>query len=162
MAEHIARMAATGVINQGGTRIKITREAIESMVSSVDSQRALPFIVEHDPSCMPIGKVTELWAEPFENEYAAMGRVYMEESARAITHVRSGMRLVCLDFAEAPQPFVRKPRGDIDSALAIAVDRANLSGCPKSRGLCECCRANRCGDCMQRNWSNIRLCRNRS
>lgn len=126
MAEHIARMATTGVVSQGGTRIEITRKAIDSLVNSADEGRALPFVVEHDPSCMPIGKITELWAEPFEREYAAMGRVHIEEGARAVTHMKSGASLVCLGFVEAPKPFVRKSRDGKGDLLAIGVDRANF------------------------------------
>ena len=126
MAEHIARMVTTGVVSQGGTRIEITREAIESLVDSADEGRALPFVVEHDPSCIPIGKITELWAEPFEREYAAMGRVHIEEGARTVAHLKSGTSLVCLGFVEAPKPFVRKSRDEEGDFVVISVDRANF------------------------------------
>ena len=126
MAERIARMATTGVVEQGGVEIEITREAIESLANHANGERALPFIVEHDPSCMPIGKITEVWTEPFGEGYAAMGRVHIEESARHVTHVKSATSLVHLDFAEAPRPFVRRRADEESPILIIRVDRANF------------------------------------
>ena len=127
MAERIARLATTGIVKQGGFRIQITKEAIESIAGQVSGERALPFGVEHDPSCMPIGKVTEGWTESFGDEYAAMARVHVEEDAHGVIHVKSGADLVCLSFAGAPKPFVRERANGGKGSLAIAVDWANFA-----------------------------------
>ena len=127
MAERIARLATTGIVKQGGFRIQISREAIESIAGQVSGERALPFGVEHDPSCMPIGKVTEGWTESFGDEYAAMARVHVEEDARGAIHVKSGADLVCLSFAGARKPFVRERAHGGKGSLAIAVDWANFA-----------------------------------
>ena len=127
MAEHIARLATTGIVKQGGFKVQCTKEAIESIAGQVSGERALPFGVEHDPSCMPIGKVTEGWTEPFGDEHVAMARVHVEEDAHSVIHEKSGADLVCLSFAGAPKPFVRERTNGGKGSLAIAVDWANFA-----------------------------------
>ena len=127
MTERIARLATTGIVEQGGSRIQITKEAIESIADHVNGERALPFIVEHDPSCMPLGKLTEGWTEPFGSEYAAMASVYVEEDAQGVIHAKSGTDLVRLNFAGAPKPFARARSNGEKGPLAIAVDLANFA-----------------------------------
>ena len=92
----------------------------------LNGKRALPFIVQHDPSCMPLGKVTDAWIEPFGQEHALMARFYIE-SAQAASHVPSSTKLVYLSFQNAPKPFILecKPTED-NSITVVGVDRANF------------------------------------
>lgn len=97
MVELTARIATTGLVKQGASTVRLTREAIESLADQVNGERSLPFSVEHDPYCMPIGKINEAWVEPFEDEYAAMARIYVEDDLLRAIHKRSGTKLVsCL------------------------------------------------------------------
>ncbi|MYN67644.1 MAG: hypothetical protein F4X11_21880 [Acidobacteria bacterium] len=125
-------MATTAAVEQGGARISIAKEAIESFVDQVNGERALALVVEHDPLCMPVGKTKEAWTEAVGGEYAAMARIHIEDGARGMTHVKSGAKLVCLSFAEAPKPFVNEVKQGEHNSVAIRVDRANFES-PKSR-----------------------------
>ena len=78
MAERIARMATTAAVQVGDTYVQFTKESIEVTANQLNGKRALPFIVQHDPSCMPIGKVTDAWTEPFGPEHSLMARFYIE------------------------------------------------------------------------------------
>ena len=126
MAEYIGRIATTGLIDQGGTAVRFTKEAMESIRDQVNGDRCLPFSVEHDPFCMPIGKIHEAWIEPFDDEYAAMARFHVDDDARSAKHARSGTELVCLNFADVPKPFVQQ-FGDTDrNLMTVGVDLANF------------------------------------
>ena len=125
-------MATTSIVEQGGARIRIAKEAIASFVDQVDGEKALPFAVEHDPLCMPVGKTKEAWTEAVGGEYAAMARIHIEDRTRGMTHVKSGAKLVYLSFAEAPKPFVNDVKQGEHDSVAIRVDRANCDS-PKSR-----------------------------
>ncbi len=126
MAEYIARLATTGPVDQGGTRVNITRAAIESISDQVNGDRCLPLISNHDPFCMPIGKIKEAWVEPFGAEYAVMARIHVEEDARSSIHARSGTELVYLDFVDAPKPFVRQFENLEQDLVTVSVDLANF------------------------------------
>ena len=126
MAEYTARLATTGPVDQGGTRVNITREAIESISDQVNGERCLPLISDHDPFCMPIGKIKEAWVEPFGDEYAVMARIHVEDDARSSMHARSGTELVCLDFVEAPKPFVQQFKDLEQNLVTVSVDLANF------------------------------------
>ena len=126
MAECIARIASTAAVRVRDTHVQFTKESIESAANQLTSKRAMPFIVQHDPSCMPLGKVTDAWTEPFGSEHSLMARVYIE-SAQAASHVPSGAQLVYLSFQTAPKPFTLEcRRSEHNSLTAVAVDRANF------------------------------------
>ncbi len=127
MAERIARLATTGIVEQGGSRIRFTKEAIESIADQLNGERALPSILEHDPSYMPLEKVIEGWTESLGSEYVAMARVYVDEDAQGLIHAKSGTDLVRLNFAGAPKAFYRAQSNDERGPLAIRVDRANFA-----------------------------------
>ena len=126
MPDYVVCMATTAVVEQGGVRVSIAKEALDSLSDQVSGERALPFCVEHDPLCMPIGKVKEAWIERIGTEYAAMARVYVEDTVQELRHAMSGSRLVRLSFSKVPKPFVRElKRGQHDS-IVMSIDRANL------------------------------------
>ena len=126
MVELTASIATTGLVKQGATTVRLTREAIESIPDQVNGERSLPFSVEHDPYCMPIGKIKEAWVEPLEDEYVAMARIHVEDDARSAIHMRSGTELVYLDFASAPKPFVQQFKKADQSLVTVGVDLANF------------------------------------
>ena len=126
MVEYITRIAKTGLIEQGNTTVELTREVIESFPDQVNGERSLPILVEHDPFCMPIGKIKEAWVAPFEDEYVVMARMHVEDDARSTIHIRSGTELVHLDFASAPKPFVQQLKKADQSLVTVGVDLANF------------------------------------
>lgn len=126
MTEYIARVATTGLIEQAGTTVRLTKEFLESIRDQVNSDRCLPFVVEHDPFCMPIGKINEAWIEPFEDEYAAMARIHVEDDALRANHTRSSTELVYLNFADVPKPFVREFKNTDRNLMTLSVDLANF------------------------------------
>ena len=126
MAERIARMATTAAVQVRDTYVQFTKESIESAANKLNGKRALPFIVQHDPSCMPLGKVTDAWIEPFGQEHSLMARFYIE-SAQAASHVPSSTKLVYLSFQNAPKPFILECKPTEDNSLTVVgVDRANF------------------------------------
>lgn len=126
MVELTARIATTGLVKQGASTVRLTKEAIESLADQVNGERSLPFSVEHDPYCMPIGKIKEAWVEPFEDEYAAMARIHVEDDLLSAIHKRSGTELVRLNFAGAPKPFVQEFKEADQSLVSVGVDLANF------------------------------------
>ena len=126
MAEYIRRIATTGLIDQGGTTVRFTKEAIESIPDQVNGDRCLPLSVEHDPFCMPIGKIHEAWVEPLEGEYTAMARIHVEDDARIAKHARSGTELVHLNFVDVPKPFAQQFANIDRNLMTVSVDLANF------------------------------------
>lgn len=126
MTEFSAVLAKTGVVQQREVTTMITKEALQSLVDGLNTDRSLPFIVEHDPSGMPIGKVTQAWLEPSGADWVAKGRIHIEHSARRVTHAQSGAELVCLDFQDAPEPFVQRYGQCGRNAISVGIDRANF------------------------------------
>lgn len=127
MTEHIARIAKTGVINEGGVRVKITKEAIDSLAAAMNGDRVAPIIgPEHDPFCLPLGKIIEAWVEPLGNEFAVGARLYFEDDIKQLTHSASGTQIVLLNFNKAPKPFKRKIWNEEQSGILVNVDWANF------------------------------------
>ena len=107
-------------------RVRIGREAIDSIPHQLNGERSLPFTIDHDPLCMPIGKTKEAWVEPLGDEYAAMARIHVEDGARSATHLKSGADLVYLDFADDPRPFIQRLETASESLVTVGVDLANF------------------------------------
>ena len=127
MTEHIARIAKTGVINEGGVRVKITKEAIDSLAAAMNGDRVAPIIgPEHDPFCLPLGKIIEAWVEPLGNEFAVGAHLYFEDDIKQLTHSASGTQIVLLNFNKAPKPFKRKIWNEEQSGILVNVDWANF------------------------------------
>ena len=124
--KRIARTAITGVIQRGGVNVEFTKEALES-IANTDSAFAIPITPEHDPFCMPIGKVESTWIEPYGEEYAAMAQLHIEEEYQNITHVSTEDPLVLLHFKDSPKPFARGFDGSDESELTVCTDLANFS-----------------------------------
>lgn len=127
MPEHTAVLARTGVVQQRDAEILITKEVLQSLVDQLNMERSTPLIVEHDPTAMPIGKVTQAWLEPSGTDWIAKGRIYVERPGRRETHSQSGEELVYLDFEHAPKPFARPYEHQERQAISVATDSANFA-----------------------------------
>ena len=126
MTEIIERVATTHPIKQGNRIVRMTKESLDSATEQVNGDRAMPFTVQHDPFCLPIGKTTEAWVEPYENEHALMARTYFEDAFQNMTHKISEAQLVCLDFKDAPKPFIRRYENIGKNQFIVCVDWANF------------------------------------
>ncbi len=128
MAEILARMATTATIEQGGAKVSITKEVLETFAEQITNGQAKPFTVDHDPFCLPIGKMAEAWVEPFGEGYALIGRVYVEETYSTLTHSTTGVNFVCLTFDQHPKAFGTRSYGTpTDQHDSLQVDLANFA-----------------------------------
>ena len=125
MAEYIARMATTAVVERGGLSIRIGKEAIESFANQLNGDRSLALTIDHDPLCMPLGKARDAWVEPFGDEYAVMARIHVSD-ARSAIHMKSRSELVHLDFVDEPRPFIQCVKDASQSRVTVGVDLANF------------------------------------
>ena len=121
MTEITAVIATTGIVERGGARIMIAKEAIESIPGQIAGDRAAPMIANHDPFCLPIGKLKEAWVEPLGSELAAVVSIQIEDNPSIETN-HSGVGLVRLDFEDDPRPFKRQEM----EIGTLAVDQANF------------------------------------
>ena len=121
MSEITAVLATTAIVEQGGIRIRLSREAIESTPEQIAGDSAIPMIVNHDPFSLPIGKIKDAWVEPLESELAAVVRIHIEDDP-SIEKLRSGIELIRLDFEDDQRPFKRDTRTG-----TLAVDQANFN-----------------------------------
>jgi len=126
MTEYQGIVATTHEIQRGGQKTAFTKGELEAAAKKIDGERGLPFTVEHDPFCLPIGKTTRAWVEPYESEYALMAVTYVEDSPTYRTHPNTGTRLAHLSFRDAPKPFVKKFEGFKDNQVSVSVDVSNF------------------------------------
>ena len=126
MANYIGRLVTTGVVERGGIGIRLAKEVIESTADQLNGERALPLNIDHNPLCMPVGKIGKAWVESFGNEYAVMAHIHVEENARDAVHIKSGTELVVLGFTEEPRPFFRAFKDVGENQVKVSVDLANF------------------------------------
>ena len=126
MTEHKAIVATTHEIQRRGRKTAFTKAQLEAAAKALDGERGLPFTVEHDPYCLPIGKTTRAWVEPMESEFALISVIHIEDQPTYRTHPRTGTHLVHLSFGDAPKPFKRKFEGFEDNQVSISVDFSNF------------------------------------
>ena len=126
MTEIIARVATTHIFEQAGVRVGLTKESLESGAERANGESAIPFTVEHDPFCMPLGKTVDAWVEPYEREYALMSRIYIDDNPQEVLHEGSHTEWVCLNFEDAPKPFIRRAVTVNDSQIEMIVDSARF------------------------------------
>lgn len=122
MTQAVARVATTHPMEQAGVTVYLPKESLESASEQANGERAIPFTVEHDPFCLPIGKTTEAWVEPYGSEYALMARIYIEDEPQSVIHEGSKNELVYLNFEDAPKPFLMKATDTEDCQIEVMVD----------------------------------------
>lgn len=126
--DRICTFATTGIFEQGGVRVRVTKESLESIPAEIAEGPAIPVIPNHDPFAMPIGKVTEAWLEPLGDEHAVRCRMHLEEVPSVEVHSGTGVALTRLDFDDAPKPFVKKAFGRANTGqCTLSVDLANFN-----------------------------------
>jgi len=124
-------LATTDVINRGSYRVRIAKEVLENGISQINGSSAVPFIANHDPLCMPVGKIKAAWLEErADGEWALCGRTYMDDEPIPLTLAQVGendgpQELVILRFPEDPRPFKSRLRW-FDADLAAGVEIANF------------------------------------
>ena len=92
---------------------------------------AIPMITNHDPLCMPLGKLKSAWLTQLEDdEWAVCARVYEDTSPVTLIldrHTGEDGResMVALTFSEDKRPFI--PRHRIEpTTLSVVADRVNF------------------------------------
>ena len=127
MSELIARVATTTLVERGGTKTKITKEALESMAEQVATSQAIPITVNHDPSSLPLGRIADAWVEPFGEEYALMVQIDIEDTYSTLTHRRSGVDFVRSASYDNSKPLGPRSYGNTDEGgSSVSVDSANF------------------------------------
>ena len=105
----------------------VTKEALDSLTTPSTSDRAIPITVNHDPFCMPIGKIIETWVEPFQDGYAAVSKLYFDDEPNILGfHSEAGTSIVCLDFEKDPRPFLRPFASGEHVGTRLNVDPSNF------------------------------------
>ena len=127
MTDYLSVVATTGIVKQGGTSVLISKEAIESIPQQIAGDHALPIVPDHDPFCLPIGKVQQAWTESDGDQCIVKAVIHIEDAYQRATHEASGLELVILDFDENPKPFERRGFYDIEQQKnTLSVDLANF------------------------------------
>ena len=132
MTEIIATVATTHPIEQAGVRVSLPRESLESAAEQANGEREIPLTVEHDPLCMPFGKTVYAWVEPYEEEFALMSRIYIEDNPQEVVHEGSHTEWICLNFKDAPKPFIRRTVDVDDSEAKMIVDLTSFDSAEHS------------------------------
>ncbi len=122
MKVEVVRAATTHLVEQAGAKVRLPKTSLESASEQANGERAIPFTVEHDPFCLPIGKITEAWVEPYGPEHALMARIYIEDKPQNVIHEGSKNELVYLNFEDAPKPFLMKDTNIEDCQIGMMVD----------------------------------------
>ena len=122
MTEIIATVATTHPIEQAGVKVSLPKESLESAAEQANGERAIPFTVEHNPLCMPYGKTVDTWVQSYEGEYALMSRIYIEDNPQKVVHEGSHTEWICLNFEDAPGPFIKRTVDADISEVKMIVD----------------------------------------
>ena len=124
-------LATTDVVNRGSDRVGIAKKILEDGILQVNGTSALPITWNHDPLCMPVGKIKAAWLEErADGEWALYGRTYMDDEPIPLTLAQVGendvpQELVILRFPEDPRPFKSRLLW-FDTNLATGVEIANF------------------------------------
>lgn len=123
MTERAAIIATTGV---DAHRVLITKEALESMAEGMNGDRAVRMGANHDPFCMPCGKIVKAWVEPREDRHVLVARTYIEDNASYLVHSEFREQLTLLAFADFPKPFNRSFESVSSDKTEVLVDFVNF------------------------------------
>lgn len=124
MAEIEAIFAKTG---RDAHNVVLTKEALESAAEGVNGDRAVRMTANHDPFCMPYGKMIEAWVEPKENHHVLVARIYTEDNVKHLVSQETGEQLALLDFAKYPKPFNKRSGNESHDKTEVNVDFANFA-----------------------------------
>ena len=123
MAELRRIMARTA---KDAHNVVFTKEALESAAEGMNGDRAVRMGANHDPFCMPYGKIVEARVEPKENGHVLVARMYIEDHFMQLTREKTGEQLVLLDFAKYPKPFNKRFENESHDQTEVHVDFVNF------------------------------------
>ena len=127
MPEIVRVVARSGIVESGGIKTLITKDALESITVKTEEGRVVPIGIAHDPFSFPIGKVTDVWIEEDGDEFVAVAKIYIGDKLRVASHAESKTELMCLDFEGARDPFLKAQYGQTtDNRDAVSVDLSNF------------------------------------
>ena len=124
-------LATTDVINRGSYRVSFAKEALEDGITQMNGSAAVPLIANHDPLCMPIGKIKIAWLEERDDgEWMLFGRSYVDDEPMILTIDRGDDNdtpdeLAILRFLEDPRPF-KSQLNWFNTSLEASVEIANF------------------------------------
>lgn len=120
-----AVVARSGVVAHG---VLMSKAAIESMVASAnDAARAARIGVEHDPSCMPRGKVRQAILDTDGDEYVAVLTWQINDEPQFLSHEPTQTDVVLLEFPDDSRPFTRFSKLADTDEISVGLDPANIS-----------------------------------
>ena len=123
MAEIIRIIARTG---KDAHNVVLTKEALESAAEGVNGDRAVRMGANHDPFCMPYGKIVEAWVEPREYCHVLVARMYVEDHVKQLIREKTGEQLALLDFGKYPKPFNKVFKNESHDQTEVHVDFVNF------------------------------------
>ena len=123
MAETRSILARTG---KDAHNVVFTKEALESAAEGANGDRAARMVANHDPFCMPYGKIVEAWVEPKGNHHVLVARMYVEDHVTQLIREKTGEQLALLDFAKYPKPFNKSFENESHDQTEVHVDFVNF------------------------------------
>lgn len=106
--------------------VVMTKEALDSAAAGANGDRAVRMGANHDPFCMPCGKIVEAWVEPRGDRHVLVARFYIEDSVRHLVHRATGEQLALLDFTDYPKPFSKRVEKVPRDKTEVHVDFVNF------------------------------------
>ena len=120
-----AVVARSGFVAHG---VLMSKAAIESLVASTnDATRAVRIGVEHDPSCMPRGKVRQAVLDTDGDEYVAVLAGQINDEPQFLSHEPTQTDVVLLEFPGDSRPFARFGKPADTDEISVGLDPANIS-----------------------------------
>ena len=123
--------ATTHIVDRGSYRVRLAREALEEGVNQINGSLAVRMTPNHDPLCMPIGKVQQAWLRELDDgEWALFHRMYIDDepvfcSLPSNENDGSAKELVILRFLQDPRPLLIRHNSS-DVILEVGVEVANF------------------------------------
>ena len=123
--------ATTHIVDRGSYRVRLAREALEEAVKQINGPLAVRMTPNHDPLCMPIGKVQQAWLRELDDgEWALVHRMYIDDepvfySLPSSEHDGSTKELVILRFPQDPRPLMIQHNSS-DVILEVGVEVVNF------------------------------------
>ena len=111
--------------------MKCVKSSLEKGVTELNGPFAHPMHVNHDPLCMPLGKLKSAWISQLEdNEWALCAQIYEDSEPVSLTldrHTGADDRedMVALTFPDDRRPFPLFQKVD-PTTLSVVADRVNF------------------------------------
>lgn len=120
-----AVVVRSGVVVHG---VLMSKAAVESLVVSTnDAARAVRIGVEHDPSCMPRGKVRQAILDTDGDEYVAVLTGQINDAPQFLSHEPTQTDVVLLEFPDDSRPFMRFSEPADTDEISVELDTDSIS-----------------------------------